>query len=95
MAEHAARIRHAVERGEFREAASLWEEWSAILAQSMSQHVLDPAEWERAKELYHWSRTVIICERTHLLHRLNTLHAAGAYAAANPVRNSNLIRSSF
>ena len=95
MAEHAARIRQAVERGEFREAASLWEDWSAVLAQSMSEQTLDPAQWERAKELYHWSRTVMVCERTHLLHRLNTLHAAGAYAAPNSVRKSSLIRSSF
>jgi hypothetical protein len=43
---------------------------------------LDPDEWARAKELYQWSRNVLVAERAHLLHRLNKLYVAGAYGPA-------------
>jgi hypothetical protein len=79
MPDSASQVRFAIERGEFGRAGALWEQWSQELAQDMANGTLDPADWARARELYHWSRNVLVAERAHLLHRLNKLHVAGAY----------------
>jgi hypothetical protein len=80
MADRALQVRSAIERGEFERAGALWEEWSSELAGAMQAGTLDADEWARAQDLYRWSRSVLMAERAHLLHRLNKLHVAGAYS---------------
>ena len=74
-------IRHATERADFTRAALLWEEWSRELTLRLAQNRQDDADWTRTTELYRWSKDVLVCARTELQDRLNTLHAAGAYGA--------------
>lgn len=74
-------IRCSIERGDFAQAATLWEAWSRDLASRMAAGPIDRAEWTRTAELYHWSRDVLLCARVRFLDRLNTLHAAEAYGA--------------
>jgi len=74
-------IRHATERADFARAAALWEEWSRELTTRVADGRRDDADWTRTTELYRWSKDVLVCARTELRDRLNTLHAAGAYGA--------------
>lgn len=95
MLDSASQVRSAIERGEFERAGVLWEEWSAELAGAMRAGTLDPEEWARAKELYQWSRNVLVAERAHLLHRLNKLYVAGAYGPTAAVGGPSFVQGRF
>ena len=95
MSDPAGQIRYAIERGEFVRALELWQQWSAGLTVQIQAGTLDPAEWARAGEIYHWSRNVLLGERAHLLERLNTAHAAGAYGPPTVATDPTLIRGRF
>jgi hypothetical protein len=95
MADRALQVRSAVERGEFARAGVLWEEWSAELASAMQAGTLDADEWARAQELYRWSRSVLVAERAHLLHRLNKLYVAGAYGPPTSPGGATLVQGRF
>ena len=67
-------IRRAIAAGDYRLAASLWEQWAAELRACGSA-----ADCRAAAELVEWSRDVLLCARAHAVDRLNALHVAGAY----------------
>ena len=79
-------IRYSIERGDFLRAAVLWEEWSRELPARIASGEADQAEWTRAKELYQWSRDVVLCARSGFLDHLNTLHAVEAYRSQQQLR---------
>ena len=95
MPDPAAELRYAIERGEYARAANLWSAWTSELARRREGHAADSAEWERYREAYGWARGVLLAERAHLLDRINTLHAAGAYGAAPVIRAASLVQGSF
>jgi len=95
MPDPSSELRSAVERGEFAYARELWERWFAELERQAKTGALDPAEWERAAALYRWSRGVLQAERAHLLHHLNTLHAAGAYRPTQAPSHPSFVQDSF
>lgn len=67
-------IRHAIERGDFAHARTLWEEHARNVTVS---------DWPRTTDLYEWSRTTLLCARAHLLDRLNALKAAEKYLSGS------------
>ena len=66
-------IRQAVSSGEFERANLLWNDAAAGLSLELSNACLSAERLQEVRELVEWSRTVVLCERTHLLDQLNKL----------------------
>ena len=77
-------IRQAVICGEFDRAQLLWNECAGGLYEELSNGYLSEARLSEVRELVVWSRIVVLCERTHLLHQVNSLHVAGEYELPVP-----------
>ena len=92
--EPAARIRDAIDSGEYQKALRLWNGYAAQVRAEIRKGTLSMDALAEARELVAWSRTVLNCARAHALDRLNTLHAAGAYGSGAR-RKAGLIRASL
>ena len=88
-------IREAVNCGEFSRAQLLWNECAAALAEELSRGCLTEARLAEVRELVEWSRTVVLCTRTHMLDRLNSLYVAGEYEAGVPPPARRLVEARF
>ena len=93
MSDPASELRYSIERGAFVLAGEIWTQWTQKLESAISSGTLDPAEWQKAIDLYRWSRSVLLAERAHLLDRLNKLQIAGAYRQASISRGGILLCS--
>ena len=88
-------IRQAVTSGEFDRAQLLWNHCVAGLATELGTGSLSAARLSEVRELVEWSRAVVLCERSHLLHQLNSLHVAGEYELGVPARAHRIVEASF
>jgi hypothetical protein len=95
MPDRAGQIRHAIERGEYACAGSLWQAWAADLAGKVGVGAADPGEWAQASELYLWSRAVLLAERAHLLAEVNAAHAAAVYGRPLIDNSATLVHGKF
>jgi len=95
MPEPVARIRYAVERGEYTRAAALWRELAASLASQITDGTLDREDWARTSEAYRWCRNLLLAERAHLLAGLNAAHAARAYVPHTTTTPASFVQGSF
>jgi hypothetical protein len=88
-------IRQAVSSGECGRAQLLWKECAAGLAEELNMGCLSAARLSEVGELVEWSRTVVLCERTRLLNKLNHLHVAGEYEVPIATRGPRLVSATF
>jgi hypothetical protein len=88
-------VRQAVSSGEFGRAQLLWKECAAGLSEEFSKGCLSEGRLSEVRELVEWSRTVVLCERTRLLNKLNQLHVAGEYEVPNATRGPRLVSATF
>jgi hypothetical protein len=88
-------IRQAVNSGEFDRAQLLWNECAAGLEEELNHGCLSEARLREVRELVEWSRTVVLCERAHLMNQLNSLHVAGEYELPAAARTHRIVEASF
>jgi hypothetical protein len=92
-------IRQAVNSGEFDRAQLLWNQYAAGLAEELSNRCLSAARLAEVRELVEWSRTVVMCERSHLQSKLNRmqseLRVAGEYGIPASPRTPRIVAATF
>ncbi|HZY60058.1 MAG TPA: hypothetical protein VFE56_09860 [Candidatus Binataceae bacterium] len=88
------RIRDAIASEEYGAALRLWNDYAGLLRGELSRGELSAERMAATRELFEWSRSVLVCARAHMVDRLNALHAAGVYAA-QAAGQSSLSRTSF
>ncbi len=77
-------IRQAVAAEEYERAQHLWSQCAAEVGQELNLGSLTEARLVEIRELVEWSRSVVLCARSHMLDQLNSLHIAGEYEPPAP-----------
>ncbi len=88
-------IRRAVNAGEFDRAQFLWNECAAAVTDELGNGRFTEARLTEVREFVEWSRNVVLCERTRMLNRLNSLHVAAEYEDPVAPPAHRLVEASF
>lgn len=77
------RIRRAVSAGEFSQASTLWDSYTAQVAAEIRGRTFSAARLAQMSQLIEWTRGVVTCARAQAQRRMNSrrmeLYAAAVY----------------
>jgi len=72
-------IREAVAAGEYRRAEQLWNAYATSLQTEIRERTLTQPRLDEVRALIDWSRTVVLCARSHAQDRLKGLRVGATY----------------
>jgi hypothetical protein len=86
-------IRKAIVSEQYDDGLDLWTRYATQLRNSIANREASETTLQEMGELVEWSRSILLGARSHMLDRLNTLHAAGVYV--QPAERPGTIRVSL
>lgn len=90
MNAEAAYIREAIAGEDYEKALAQWNTYTHQIEQAIEAGILSPDQMGELRELFEWSRTVLLCAREHLRDRCRSLDAVGAYRTRQASRPPSL-----
>jgi hypothetical protein len=77
------KIREAIAAQDYSTALHLWNGYVNQVRRDVSDGGFPAERMAEVRELFEWGRCALLCARSQFLDRLNAIHVAAAYTAAN------------